>query len=53
MEIEQSFAEMLEESIKTLNTGDKVTGTVVGITPTEIQVELGHQVSGLHPACPS
>ncbi|MDD6159577.1 MAG: 4-hydroxy-3-methylbut-2-enyl diphosphate reductase, partial [Oscillospiraceae bacterium] len=41
MEIEQSFAEMLEESFKTLNTGDKVTGTVVAITPTEVQVELG------------
>ena len=26
MEIEKSFAELLEESIKTLNTGDKVTG---------------------------
>ena len=34
MEIEESFAEMLEESIKTLNTGDKVTGIVVAITPT-------------------
>ncbi len=28
MEIEKSFADMLEESIKTLNTGDKVTGIV-------------------------
>ena len=33
MEIEESFAEMLENSIKTLNTGDKVTGIVVAITP--------------------
>ena len=46
MEIEQSFAEMLEESFKTLNTGDKVTGTVVAITPTEIQVELGIKYPG-------
>ncbi len=46
MEIEKSFAEMLEESIKTLNNGDKVTGTVVAITPTEIQVELGIKYPG-------
>ncbi|MCD8145627.1 MAG: bifunctional 4-hydroxy-3-methylbut-2-enyl diphosphate reductase/30S ribosomal protein S1 [Oscillospiraceae bacterium] len=49
IEIEKSFAEMLEESIKTLNTGDKVTGTVVGITPTEIQVELGTKHAGIIP----
>ncbi len=40
MEIEQSFADMLEESIKPINTGDKVTGTVIAITPTEVQVDL-------------
>ena len=49
MEIEKSFAELLEESIKTLNTGDKVTGTVVDITPTEIQVELGIKYPGYIP----
>ena len=49
MEIERSFAEMLEESIKTLNTGDKVTGTVVAITPTEIQVDLGTKHAGYIP----
>ncbi|MCD8354857.1 MAG: bifunctional 4-hydroxy-3-methylbut-2-enyl diphosphate reductase/30S ribosomal protein S1 [Clostridiales bacterium] len=49
MEIEESFAEMLEKSIKTLNTGDKVTGTVVNITPTEIQVELGTKHTGYIP----
>ena len=49
MEIEKSFAELLEESIKTLNTGDKVTGTVVAITPTEIQVELGIKYPGYIP----
>ncbi len=36
MEIEESFAELLEKSIKTLNTGDKVTGIVPGISNTEI-----------------
>ncbi len=46
MEIEESFKEMLEKSIKTLNTGDKVTCTVVNITPTELQVELGTKHTG-------
>ncbi|MCI9557099.1 bifunctional 4-hydroxy-3-methylbut-2-enyl diphosphate reductase/30S ribosomal protein S1 [Oscillospiraceae bacterium 50-16] len=46
MEIEKSFAELLEESIKTLNNGDRVTGTVVAITPTEVQVELGIKYPG-------
>ncbi len=49
MEIEKSFEEMLEESIKTLNNGDKVTGTVVDITPTEVQVELGIKYPGYIP----
>ncbi|MGE4548727.1 MAG: bifunctional 4-hydroxy-3-methylbut-2-enyl diphosphate reductase/30S ribosomal protein S1 [Intestinibacillus sp.] len=37
----EDFAAMLEESFKTLNTGDKVTGTVIQITPTDVQVDLG------------
>ena len=48
-EIEESFAEMLEKSIKTLNTGDKVTGVVTGITPTEIYVDLGTKHAGYIP----
>ncbi len=49
MEIEQSFAEMLEESFKILNPGDRVTGTVAAITPTEVQVELGVKYPGTIP----
>jgi len=49
MEIEESFAEMLEKSIKTLNTGDKVTGIVTGIAPTEIYVDLGTKHAGYIP----
>jgi len=49
MEMDKSFAEMLEESFKTLNNGDKVTGTVVAVTPTEIQVELGIKYPGYIP----
>ncbi len=49
MEIEESFAELLEKSIKTLNTGDKVTGIVTGIAPTEIYVDLGTKHAGYIP----
>ena len=38
---EENFAELLEQSLKTLNNGDKVTGTVMAIGSTEIQVDLG------------
>lgn len=41
MEREESFAEMLEQSFKTLNNGEKVTGTVTAVTPTEIQMDVG------------
>ena len=49
MEIEESFADMLEKSIKTLNTGDKVTGIVTGITATEVNVDLGTKHAGYIP----
>ena len=49
IEIEESFAEMLEKSIKTLHTGEKVTGVVTGITPTEIYVDLGTKHAGYIP----
>ena len=46
---EENFAELLEQSIKTLNTGDKVTGTVTNIGNTEIQVDLGTKHAGYIP----
>ena len=46
---EENFAELLEQSIKTLNTGDKVTGVVTGIGNTEIQVDLGTKHAGYIP----
>ena len=48
-EVVESFEEMLEKSIKTLNTGEKVTGIVAAITPTEISVDLGTKQSGYIP----
>ena len=34
------------QSFKTLNTGEKVTGIVTAITPTEVQVDLGAKQAG-------
>ena len=45
----ETFEEMLERSIKTLSTGEKVTGIVAAITPTEISVDLGTKQSGYIP----
>ena len=46
---EQTFEELLEQSIKTLNTGDKVTGVVTHIGTTEVQVDLGTKHAGYIP----
>ena len=46
---EESFEALLEQSIKTLNTGDKVLGTVTGINATEVQVDLGTKHAGYIP----
>ena len=43
---EESFEEMLEKSFKTLNTGEKVTGIVTAVGPTEVQVDLGCKQAG-------
>lgn len=40
-EMGKSFQELLEESLRILRPGDKVTGTVAAITATEIMVEIG------------
>ena len=47
--MEESFAELLEQSIKTLNTGDKVIGVVTGIGTTEVQIDLGTKHAGYIP----
>ena len=49
VEKEMSFDEMLEETLKTIYNGDKVTGIVVAITGTEISVDLGAKYSGFIP----
>ncbi|MBO4264853.1 MAG: bifunctional 4-hydroxy-3-methylbut-2-enyl diphosphate reductase/30S ribosomal protein S1 [Clostridia bacterium] len=45
--MEENFAQMLEESFKTLNTGDIVKGIITSITPTEIHVDLGVKATGI------
>ncbi|MBE6718079.1 MAG: bifunctional 4-hydroxy-3-methylbut-2-enyl diphosphate reductase/30S ribosomal protein S1 [Ruminococcaceae bacterium] len=46
---ENSFAAMLEESFKTLNTGEIVKGTVLAVNSNEVQVDLGAKVTGIVP----
>ena len=45
----ENFAEMLENSFKTLYTGETVTGTITSITPNEVHVDLGTKVTGIIP----
>lgn len=47
--MEESFDQLLEQYDKSLNTGEKVTGVVTGITPTEIAVDLGTKHAGYIP----
>ena len=42
-----NFAELLEESLKTLNTGDIVTGYVTAVNDGEIQLDIGAKVTGI------
>lgn len=42
-----SFAEMLEKSFKTLNTGEKVKGVITSVSPAEIHVDLGIKHTGI------
>ena len=46
---DNNFEEMLEESLKSLNTDEKVRGVVVGISPTEISVDVGRKQAGFVP----
>ena len=39
--MEESFEELLNQTFKTLNNGDRVKGIVTAITPTEVQMDVG------------
>lgn len=45
----ENFDEMLEASLKPIYNGEKVTGTVVAISGTEISVDIGTKYSGFIP----
>lgn len=45
----ENFEEMLEESLKSLNTNERVMGTVVGIAPNEVFVDVGRKQAGFIP----
>ena len=46
---EMSFEEMLEGSFKTINSREKVTAIVTGISPTEVSVDIGTKQAGYVP----
>lgn len=46
---EMSFSEALEESLKNMNSDQKVHGVVVGIAPNEIQVDISRKHAGYIP----
>ncbi len=46
---EISFAEMLDQTFRTLNTGERATGIVLAVNPAEIKVDLGTKHTGILP----
>lgn len=44
---EMSFEQMLEESFKTIHTGEVVEGTVIGVKPDEIILNIGYKADGI------
>ena len=47
MNEQENFAEMLEASMKTLNTGDIVEGVITSISQNEIHLDLGAKTTGV------
>ena len=44
---ELSFEQMLEESLKTIRTGEIVEGTVIDVKPDEIVLNIGYKSDGI------
>ena len=42
-----SFEQMLEESLKTIRTGEVVEGTVIGVKEDEIILNIGYKADGI------
>lgn len=49
-ETEESFEALLEESLKNLNTNERVKGVVVSIDPSAVYVDVGRKQTGYIPA---
>ncbi len=47
---EMNFAEALEETLKPIKSGEVVKGVVIGVTPTEVRVDIGNKYDGIIPA---
>ena len=45
----ENFAQLLEDSFKTLNTGDIVKGVITSVAPNELKVDLSAKVTGIVP----
>lgn len=43
---EESFEELLEESFSNMSNDPRVKGVIVGVTPTEVQVDIGRKQTG-------
>ena len=46
-ELEQTFEQMLNESFKTIHTGEVVEGTVIDVKPDEIILNIGYKSDGI------
>ena len=44
---EMSFEQMLEDSLKTIRNGEVVEGTVIGVKPEEIVLNIGYKADGI------
>ena len=44
---EMSFEQMLEESFKTIRTGEVVEGKVIAVKPEEIILNIGYKADGI------
>ena len=47
MSEEKSFEQMIDESIKTIHTGEIVEGTVISVKPDEIVLNIGYKSDGI------
>ena len=47
MSEDQSFDQMIDESIKTIRTGEIVDGTVISVKPDEIVLNIGYKSDGI------